>query len=166
MVGRLPESDHASRRGGEATRFEIEAGQIVVEVDMKPLAARGSCLLDGERDEAATDPAPTMASGDERIEEEGVATTVPRDIHESDESVTVAGDGPAEAVSLDLGAPVVCVDRVVEAFRMEALELDAVTVAAPGDAHVHGTGRRAQSSARFGASQRAATSTDIPLRCA
>jgi hypothetical protein len=120
-----------------------ERAQVVIEVDVQPLAAGRTGLALGDPHELQADSAPAGAQRDERVEHEGVAAAVPDDVHEADEVVLVPRRHPAEAVALDLLAPVPVEQVVLEALRMQRVQLDARERAAPlaGDAVHYTCGR-------------------------
>jgi hypothetical protein len=62
---------------------------------------------------------------------------VPRHVDEADEFIAVSGAHPAEAVSLDLGPPVVIENSVPETLRVERVDLWILERTAPfvGDCH-------------------------------
>jgi hypothetical protein len=115
---RALELDQARVRRLEATGVEVEVPQVIVEVDVEPLATRRPRLGDGDGNELGSDSLPGGSGSHHRVEDEGVHSTIPRDIDEADELGAVTCADPAQAVVLDLGLPVVCEDAVPEGFRV------------------------------------------------
>jgi hypothetical protein len=98
----------------EATGVEVELAQVIVEVDMEPLAACRARLGDRDGNELGSDSLPGGSGSHHRVEDEGVYSSIPCDVDEADESAAVARADPAEAVLLDLSLPVVFEDAVPE----------------------------------------------------
>ena len=106
--------DQARIRRLKATGVEVELAQVIVEVDVDPLAARSARLGDRDSNELGRDSLPGGSGSDHRVEDEGVYSSVPRDVDEADEPGAVACADPAQAVLLDLSLPVVFEDAVPE----------------------------------------------------
>ena len=64
-----------------------------------------------------------MGLGGEGVEDERVDGAVPRDVHEPDQRLAVAGRDPAEAVPVELADPVVVEHPVMEALGVEPVDL-------------------------------------------
>ena len=94
---------------------------MVVEVDVQPLAAGGARLAGCDRNELGGDALVLSAPGHERVEDEGVHRAVPRDVHEPHELIVVVRAHPSEAVPLELRAPVVVEDAMVEALGVQSV---------------------------------------------
>jgi hypothetical protein len=75
---------------------------VIVEVDVEPLATRRPRLGDGDDNELGSDSLPGSPGSDHRVEDEGVHSTIPRDVDEADELGAVTCADPAQAVVLDL----------------------------------------------------------------
>lgn len=117
------QGDDARRCRTEAARTDVEGFQRLIEVDVKPLAARGACPVGGKGHEPGGDPSAAGGSGDKRVQDEGMASAIPGNVDPADEVPVAPRRDPAEAVALDLTAPVVRADRVPETFRVQGFDL-------------------------------------------
>jgi len=77
--------DDPGARGAEPAGVEVEAGQLVPEVDVQPLATGRLGLSRGEADDLGGDALALMVTSHLGIEQEGVVAPVPRDVDEADE---------------------------------------------------------------------------------
>jgi hypothetical protein len=98
----------------EATGVEIELAQVIVEVDVEPLAACRARLGDRDGNELGSDSLPGGSGSHHRVEDEGVYSSIPRDVDEADEPGAVARADPAQTVLLGLSLPVVFEGAVPE----------------------------------------------------
>jgi hypothetical protein len=127
----LLQGDQAGRRGGEPARIEVELPQVAFEVDIEPSAACGARLFRRYAHEVRADASPAGSTGDDRVEDEGMDSAVPRDVDEAQEPDVVACADPAEAMSFDLSTPVVAEESVLECLGVEPVELPVVEAASP-----------------------------------
>ena len=124
----------ARRSRAESARTEVEVAQVVVEVDVQPLASRPASGGAGRPDELRADAAVPRRLRDHRVLDPGVDEAVPRHVDEADQRRAVAGDDPAEAVRLHLLLPVPfgrVEDLGVERLGVEAIDLVVRERAAP-----------------------------------
>src|SRR6185437_11438317 len=117
--------------GGEAAAAEVERAEMVLEVDVQPLAARGLGFFGRDGDQPGADPVVLGAFGDQGVEDEGVDAAVPGDVDEADEAFAVPRADPAQAVLADLRYPVVVQDLVVEPLGVQGVQLGVGEGAAP-----------------------------------
>src|ERR1700676_3691603 len=99
MIGKICQScqfDQTSRCRTEAT-FPVEVGQMRFEIDMEPLGAAFSGNGNRLLDQARAYPAVPVSRMDGCIEDGGMPATVPGDIDEANETLTVAGTKIREA---------------------------------------------------------------------
>jgi len=83
------ERDQSGVRRCEAARVEIERSQVVLEVDVEPLAAGSARLGDSDRNELGSDSLPAGPRSHHGVEDEGMDRAVPRYVNEADELVAV-----------------------------------------------------------------------------
>jgi hypothetical protein len=93
---------------------------MIVEVDVEPFTPGAARLVHRNRDELLTDPSPAGIRGDNRVQDERVDAPVPGDVDEADEILLLPCADPAEAVALDLAAPVVVQQRMLERVCVSA----------------------------------------------
>jgi hypothetical protein len=84
----------------ESAGVEVERPQVVVEVDMQPLASGGACLTDGDGDQLGADPPTSSLLRDEGVDDEGVGCAIPRYVDESDQLATVPSTDPPQAMAM------------------------------------------------------------------
>src|SRR5512132_2421020 len=126
--------DQAGVGQGEPAGVEVEPAQVVLEVDVQPLAAGRPRPGHRHLDQPGPDPAPPRPGRDHGIEHERVHHPVPGHVHEPDQPGPVAGAHPSQAVPLDLPPPVplvVAQHRVAEALGMQGVGLGAGERPAP-----------------------------------
>jgi len=111
---RALELDQARICRFEATGVEVELAQVIVEVDVEPLAASRARLGDRHGNKLGSDSLPGGSGSDHRVEYEGVYSSIPRDVDEADEPGALARADPAQAVLLNLSLPVVFEDAMPE----------------------------------------------------
>ena len=91
---------------GEPAGIEVERREVVLEVDVEPLAACVLRMSGGDADELDADASPLVARPHFRVEQERVVATVPGDVREPDEpSVFRSCGDPAQAVRPDAVPP-------------------------------------------------------------
>src|SRR3984957_2725315 len=133
--------DEAGGGGGESATAEVEGPQVLLEVDVQPLAARAARFLDREGHQPGTDAPPPHSGGDHGVEDEGVGATIPGHVDEPGEIPAVPRAGPAEAVAIHLGPPVLgagipvahfaAAARAAERLRVQRTHLAAIERPAP-----------------------------------
>ena len=96
--------DQAGCGGPKAAGIEVQHREVLLEVDVKPLATSLLGVPGGMADKPGGDALPLMLTGDLGVEEEGVIASVPRHIDKADQATTglQACCHPAEAVRSDL----------------------------------------------------------------
>ena len=116
---RLPEVDETSRRGLEATGVEVERGQLLGEVDMKPLAACRPRLSNSDLDQSGGDALVLMGSTGLGVKKERMYAAVPGHVDEPYEgAVLLPRRHPPEASGAhsippaDLGFTTVSLDKL------------------------------------------------------
>src|SRR5205823_402927 len=136
----------------EAARFEVEAPEVVLEVDVEPLALRVPGACHRATYELGSDPPPTCAVHDHRVEHERVDAAVPGDIDEPDQCLVLSRAHPAETVRLQLTRPVVIEDPMAKRRCMQLVDLGVREPAPPfiGDRHAPEASRRFTNSLREG----------------
>jgi hypothetical protein len=100
--------DHTGRGGLEPARAQIEDAETiaVVEVDVDPLAACALCVQHSLANEFGADAPALMVGADLRVEQEGMVTSVPRYVDETDRGTVGGSSGnPPETVWPDLVPP-------------------------------------------------------------
>jgi len=123
--------DQTRRSRLEPTGIEVERCERFVEVDVDPLATRRPSAIDGQLHDSGSDALPSGVGCDQGVENEGVHTAVPRQIHEPDQRSTVSGADPSETVSIDLRSPIVIDGSMIEPLGMERVEFGVVEGSAP-----------------------------------
>jgi hypothetical protein len=91
----------------EAAGIEVERRQVLLEVDVEPLATCRGGMPDCMTHQSGANALPLMLPGDLGIEEEGVIASVPRHVDKADQAAaTLQPSGhPAKAVGPDLVPP-------------------------------------------------------------
>lgn len=125
------EGDQAGRRLPEATGIEIERTQMLLEVDVKPLALRGTGFLGRNCDKRCANSSRPAMPGDHRVQDEGVSSAVPNNVDEAAQSAVIPRADPAEAVVLKSCSPVGLSDRGTEAVGVQRVERRIVEVTPP-----------------------------------
>lgn len=110
--------DEAGIRAGEPASIEVEGAEIVLEIDVEPLASSGTSLVYSKGDQFGPDPASPHSRRHDGVQDERVDGSVPGDVDETHELVSLASTDPAQAMSVHLTPPVVFGRLVIEAFRM------------------------------------------------
>lgn len=100
-------------------------------VDVQPLAPRIAGGGDTGCDEPPGDAAPTMRTGDDRVQDDGVPGSVSSHVHPPDQRRVITGTDPAEAVPLNLTGPIPLTRLSVEALGVQQLHLATVESASP-----------------------------------
>ena len=136
-IGSRRQLHEAGVRRHEAARAKVERPEMIVEVDVQPLAAGSPSLLDGDFDEPGPDPLPPGPAGDDCVEDERVRAAIPRDVHEPHELASLPGTHPAEAVTGDLASPVVVPPVVSEPLGVERVDFGALERSPPLVDDVH-----------------------------
>jgi hypothetical protein len=111
--------DQPSGGGPEAAGIEVERREVLLEVDVKPLASGLFGVPGGMADKRGGNAPPLMLTGDLGVEEEGVVASIPHHIDKADQAATrlQACCHPAKAVRSDLvpppgrRVPAVCCDE-------------------------------------------------------
>lgn len=101
------------------------------EVDVKPLALRGTGFLGRNCDKRGANPSRPATPGDHRIQDEGVSSAVPDNVDEAAQSAVFPRADPAEAVALKACSPVGLSDRGTEAVGVQRVERRIVEVTPP-----------------------------------
>jgi uncharacterized repeat protein (TIGR01451 family) len=125
------ECDESRIRRSKAARVEVERSQMIVEIDVEPLAACGPCLGDGECKELRADSLPSCWSVHHGVEDERVDAAVPRNVDEADKVVAIASANPPEAVFMHLAVPIVVQHSVIERLRMKCVQYGIVELSPP-----------------------------------
>jgi len=122
-----------SRRGGDkSTGTDVEGTEVILEIDVKPLAPRLSCLVPCTLDERCPDPTASMIGGDHRVLNPGMDETVPDDVDESDEVAFVTGSNPPKGAPGQDGSPISPLGRSrVERLGVKTIDLGIVEVVPP-----------------------------------
>ena len=167
---RLGQRQYAGRGGIEPAGLDVERAEVLVEVDVEPLAAGRSRLDDAGLDEPLPDAAAPMVRSHERVDDEGVRVAVPRHVHPSDEPTIHPSAHPSQAVRLDLASPVVLKKPMPETLGVERVNLGAGKGSAPLVLDIHSTedtclnpGKK--SAPAVGRGARFASSKDPPSGC-
>jgi hypothetical protein len=113
----------------EATGIEIERTQMFLEVDVEPLALRGTGLLGRNCDKRGANPSRPKMPGDHGVQNEGVCSTVPDNVDESDQRAVFPRADPAETVALKSCSPVGPSDGGAEAVGVQGVEGCVIEVA-------------------------------------
>jgi hypothetical protein len=106
----------------EAAGIEIERTQVLLEVDVEPFALGGTGFVGRGCDQRGTDTSPPAMLRDHCVQDEGMDTTVPDNVHEADQRAVLRGTDPAETVALKSFSPVGPSDGVTEAVSVERVE--------------------------------------------
>ena len=122
--------DKTAISGSETAAVEVERTQMVIEVDVQPLATGRPSLPDGNADKLGSDALPPHALGDQRVKDERMDRPVPDHIHEADESAVASGAYPAETVLRHRGQPVIGQDGVFESLSVQLIQGVVVEVVA------------------------------------
>lgn len=93
--------------GPEVAGIEVERCEVLLEVDVKPLAPGCLCMRRSVADKRGANPLPLMLTSDLGIQEEGMIASVPCDVDKADKAAVglQAGGNPAKAVSPHLIPP-------------------------------------------------------------
>ena len=102
----LRQLHQAAACGQEPARVDVERREILVEADVEELAACCRSAVARCVDERDTDAMVAVAGIDHDVLDERVDKPVPQHVDETDETVAVAANDPAEAVSFGLVDPV------------------------------------------------------------
>jgi hypothetical protein len=95
---------------------------VLFEVDMHPLTPCSTASLSSRLDQRGSHPVRTIALSYDRVQDERMDTAVPGDVNEADQTITLPGADPAEAVTLKPFTPVRLPDRMIEPFGMQLIE--------------------------------------------
>src|SRR5580692_4774833 len=115
----------------EAAAAGVERAQVLLEVDVQPLAPRGASLLRRDRHHPGADPMAPGRRRDQGVEDERVHTAIPCDVDEAHQLAIVAGADPAETVPGELCLPVVIEQPMAKALRVQSVQLGIAHRAAP-----------------------------------
>lgn len=91
---------------------------MLLEVDVKPLAPRGTGFFSRCCDERGSDSSRPAMLRDHRVQEEGMSSAVPDNVDEADQRAVFPCTDPTEAVALESFSPVGLSDRVTKAVGM------------------------------------------------
>ena len=114
---------------------EIEGAQILLEVDVEPLAAGGAALPLGHVEQATADARVLPVARDDGVDDEGVHPAVPGHVDEPDQTCGLEGADPSQAVTLDLAPPVDVAHGVREALGVQGVEVLVGERRSPLEAH-------------------------------
>lgn len=128
---RLVQPDEPGARGPEAAAFEVEMAQLILEVDVQPLAPGLADMVGGDLYQPGADSVPPQRPGDNGVEDERVNASIPGHVDEPGQAGAVAGADPAQAVRFHLRLPVVAAGRAAEAVGVQGFEFGAGEVPAP-----------------------------------
>src|SRR5262249_12355290 len=83
----------------EAAGIEVERRQVLLEIDVEPLATRCRGMPDSMTHQGGANALPLMLTGDLGIEQEGVIASVPCDVDKADQAAAIqqASGHPAKA---------------------------------------------------------------------
>ena len=123
--------DESCVRGHEPAGVKVEGPQVVVEVDVQPLASGGTSLGHGNGNQFSADSVSSNVRADHGVEHEGMDAAVPRHVDETDELDAFASANPPETVVPNLGPPVVFQGFMVEALGMQCIYGRVLEVTAP-----------------------------------
>jgi hypothetical protein len=98
---------------------------------MQPLAAGRPGVLGGHPDQPGAHAPAAHPAGDDGVQDERMHPAVPGPLHEADQLAVLPCADPAEAVPVQLCAPVVVEQPVAEALGVQPVELGVVHAAAP-----------------------------------
>src|SRR5215207_8225341 len=131
--------DQTRVRGSESTGVEVEGAEMILEVDVQPLASGTARLRHGNGYELGPNPSVTCRLGDHRVLDPCMHETVPDHVDETDELGALSCNHPTEAM-LALLRPVplsLRVDTGLEGFGVKFVQLGVVEVTTPcaGDRH-------------------------------
>ena len=71
----------ACQRRSESARVVVERGKRFVEVDLDPLAPGLLRMVHGDADKLGADASSLVVGANFRVDQEGVVTAVPRNVH-------------------------------------------------------------------------------------
>jgi hypothetical protein len=94
-------------------------------------------VFGGHADQVGADALPLTSRRDERVEDEGMAPSIPGNVDETDQLVALARADPPEAVALDLRQPVVVEHGVTEPFSVKGVDLGVVEHSSPLERNRH-----------------------------
>ena len=117
--------------GAEPAAAEIERAQMILEVDVQPLAAGRTSAVRGDSREPCPDPASADPGSRQSVEQEGVDTPVPGNVHEARKLAVFPRADPAQAMPAHLGLPVIIQEPMTEAFSMQGIQFGVRERAAP-----------------------------------
>jgi hypothetical protein len=102
--------------GTKPQALKVEVSEMVVKIDVEPLATSGASALDSDGYELSADSLSPRAYRHDRVQDERMGATVPGDVDEADEFILVPRADPAEAMPAHLATPVVIEKAVVESL--------------------------------------------------
>lgn len=117
------QGDEPGIRRPEPARAEVERAEVIVEVDVQPLAPGLARSRRGQGDKPSPGSPPLHPRSDQGVQDERVHGAIPGDVDEADQVIVFPGAHPAQAVPVHLCPPViVCHDPMAEALGMQRVE--------------------------------------------
>jgi hypothetical protein len=108
----------------EAAAIKVERPEMRLEVDVHPLAAGSSGLVDGGPHDRGPDPAPLPLGVNRSVHNERVLPAVPSDLHKPEKTSLIEGSHPGERVPPKPVAPLGDAAFVLaEGARMQPIDL-------------------------------------------
>jgi hypothetical protein len=118
----IGESQQAGRRGLEPAGTRVEAAEVVLEIDVYPLATGRTGFVDRCIDQLATDATALVVGVYDDVEEKGVGGSIPGHVGEPDQTPIIPGGDPAETVVGNQATRIVIESRPMpETNRMEGM---------------------------------------------
>jgi hypothetical protein len=114
----LSQPDQAGVCGREATSLKVEVSEMVVKIDVEPLATPDARALDSDAYELSADSLSPRADLHDRVQDKCVRATVPGHVDKADEFVLAPRADPTEAMPAHLAIPVIIEKTVVEGLCM------------------------------------------------
>ncbi len=112
------EVDKTAVRACETSSVEVERSKVIVEVHMQPLAPCQLRSVTGYLDETNTYSTVPRLGGDHLVLNPRMHKTVPNDVDEADETISISGSDPSEAVLGDERLPIIIQHAVIERISM------------------------------------------------
>jgi hypothetical protein len=114
--------DEPGGRWSEAASVEVEGLKVRFEVDVEPLATRGLGVPGRDLDQASPDTSVLEHAVRFRVEQEGVVSAVPGDVHEADDCpISRSGRDPTETVRAYLIPPALYRPSTVRTYEANQL---------------------------------------------
>jgi hypothetical protein len=109
----------------EPATAEVERAEVVFKIDVKPPAPSSPGVLRGNGDKPGPDPLPPHSCGNEGVQQERVDGPSQATFDEAKQVTPFPRAGPAQAVLVYLGAPVVVKDWVAKRLGVQGVDWSA-----------------------------------------